>query len=296
MLDFGEGTDQDQASAAVWYGTAMDQGHVGAMANLATLYEEGDGVSRDLVKAIALYRRAAEGGDSMAQYILGLLFEAGKGVDQDHAEAARLYTLEAEQGDVDAQSRLGWLLSENEPPGPDLGNAIDWLEKAAEQDSSRAMVLLGDLYEKGRGVSKNDETAEAYFRRAASRGYGDAMYRLGYRRQTVEPGEFAAAARRYREAMDAGYLVAAPSLAQSYMEGQGVEVDYEEAERLCLLALAQPEQQEHPGTDFLAALLTGTSSRPRPPRCSVTAARSVMSQTSPATDVAVSAAKVSAAS
>ena len=81
------------------------------------------------------------------------------------------------------------------------------------------------------------------------------MLRLGLRRHTVEPLDFTAAAGWYKKAMDAGDLWSATNLAQLYMEGQGVEVDYEEAERLLLLALTQSEQQENPSVDSLAGSL-----------------------------------------
>ena len=71
---------------------------------------------------------------------------------------------------------------------------------------------------------------------------------------------FETAGRWYKEAIDAGNLWGAPTLAAMYMDGEGVETDYEEAERLLLIAFAQPEQHEPPQVDILAALLEKLSS------------------------------------
>ena len=58
MIYHHEATVRDHAEAARWYRKAADQGHVNAMVNLGTLYNNGEGVERDYAAALALYRQA----------------------------------------------------------------------------------------------------------------------------------------------------------------------------------------------------------------------------------------------
>ncbi|NKN34504.1 tetratricopeptide repeat protein [Marichromatium bheemlicum] len=88
----------------------------------------------------------------------------------------------AESGDPDAQYQLGlaivqryWERGEQRR----LGEAADWIRKAAEQDHVRAQLVMGGLYEKGRGVIQDYESALAWYRRAAAQGDPQAMARLG---------------------------------------------------------------------------------------------------------------------
>jgi hypothetical protein len=79
---------------------AAEQGCVGAMNNLAFLYQYGWGVKKDLPRALKWYRLAAQKGEAMAQANLGLMYQDGTGVDHDMVQAYKWFTLSAEQGNV----------------------------------------------------------------------------------------------------------------------------------------------------------------------------------------------------
>ena len=51
--------------------------------------------------------------------------------------------------------------------------ALKQLKNAAAEDSAKAMYLLGQMYRYGWGVAEDSEKAEAWFRKAAERGYLD---------------------------------------------------------------------------------------------------------------------------
>ncbi|MDH3371029.1 MAG: sel1 repeat family protein, partial [Gammaproteobacteria bacterium] len=52
-----------------------------------------------------------------------------------------------------------------------------WLP-LAENGDIRAQYAIGRLYEKGRGVERNFETAISWYRKAAERGHADSEYRI----------------------------------------------------------------------------------------------------------------------
>lgn len=62
MLDFGQGTTQDQVLAASWYRNAATQGHAAAQFNLGGLYLDGLGVPKDAVRAQMWFSLAATAG------------------------------------------------------------------------------------------------------------------------------------------------------------------------------------------------------------------------------------------
>lgn len=89
------------AEAAKWLRKAAKQGCVGAMNNLAFLYQNGWGVNKNLPRAVKWYRQAALKGDAMAQANLGLMYQDGDGgLPHDKVQAYKWFMLSAEQGNI----------------------------------------------------------------------------------------------------------------------------------------------------------------------------------------------------
>ena len=87
MYATGQGVQQDNAAAALWFRKAAEQGYVPAQSNLGTLYLYGRGVTQDDNEAVMWFRRAADQNDAVAEFLLGNQYANGKGVPQDHSEA-----------------------------------------------------------------------------------------------------------------------------------------------------------------------------------------------------------------
>jgi len=60
----------------------------------------------------------------------------------------------------------------------DYATALANLQPLATKGSKAAQYYLGLMYEKGRGVTRNDAEAAQWFRRAADQGHADAQYSL----------------------------------------------------------------------------------------------------------------------
>ncbi len=98
------------------------------------------------------------------------------------------------------------------------------LEEYARQGNAEAQNTLGLVYKHGKGVEKNIETANYWFRQSASRGYDNAMVNLGtaYLSGTGVEKDPAKAAELFEDAAAKDNQAAIFNLATMYMKGIGV--------------------------------------------------------------------------
>jgi TPR repeat protein len=144
MYQIGRGYHHSDnfATAALWYGKAMEHGSAFGEAALALLYMTGQGVPKDMAKAADMTRDAAEKGVVIAQNALAYMYANGVGVAKDNDQA------------------------------------LIWYRKAAEQGALNAQLSLGIAYEEGAGVTQDLEQAAMWYRKAAAWGLDDAKKRL----------------------------------------------------------------------------------------------------------------------
>ncbi len=132
-------------------------------------------------------------------------------------------------------ARLMYELGRSLDAGGQLEEARQFYERAASSDNVAAIVALGYLYEKGRGVPKNDDEAERYYRLAADRGVAFAIERLGEINEWKgddEGSKANLAANLYERASLAGNVEAMKRLARMRLEGRGGVKDEDAAAKL----------------------------------------------------------------
>ena len=105
----GEGTEQNFAEAAKWWGLAAEKGNADAQTNVADCYFEGEGVERSHELAAKWYQKAADQGESSAQLNLCNCYRFGFGVPKDLEKAIHWCQLAADQGDEEALDLLAKL-------------------------------------------------------------------------------------------------------------------------------------------------------------------------------------------
>ena len=159
----GQGVQQDDAAAVLWFRKAAEQGYVSAQSNLGVLYRDGRGVPQNYAEAVTWLRKAADQGDAIAQYLLGLQFATGSGVSQDYAEA------------------------------------IKWFQKAAEQGHAVAKLHLGAMYAEGRGVPQDYVRAYMWFNLAKAQGEQKATEPLDMAARRMTPAQIAEAQKLARD-------------------------------------------------------------------------------------------------
>jgi TPR repeat protein len=113
---------------------------------------------------------------------------------------------------------------------PELHDAA-WYQKAADQGDAAAQCNLGVMYEKGRGVKKDETEAVKWFQKAADQGNAPAQFNLGFMYKTgrgVKKDE-TEAVKWFQKAADQGVAAAQFNLGVTYEKGYGVKKDETEA-------------------------------------------------------------------
>ena len=99
----------DDALAIKWYALAVEQGHTGAMCNLAVMHQNGWGVPADEQEAARLYALAAEQGVAAAMTALGRHYAMDFSEDYDPIQAYKWFSLAAERDDLEANSKRDFI-------------------------------------------------------------------------------------------------------------------------------------------------------------------------------------------
>jgi TPR repeat protein len=85
----GRGTEENDKTAAEWYGKSAAQGYAKAQYQLGKCYKDGDGVAKDKKKAFDLFKKAASQEYADAEFALGKAYLKGKGTTADKAQAKK---------------------------------------------------------------------------------------------------------------------------------------------------------------------------------------------------------------
>jgi TPR repeat protein len=136
---------RDYARARRWYMLAGEQGHAGAMNNLAVLMARGLGGPMDARGAVGWYKRASRRGDADAAYNLGSCYEMGSGVRRDFAAARRWYRVAAQRGSGDAAFNLGAMSCRGAGGRRELVRGREWYQVAKRLGVREARERLAML-------------------------------------------------------------------------------------------------------------------------------------------------------
>ena len=119
--------------------------------------------------------------------------------------------------------------------------ALSIFRSLAAQGHRRARFSLGVMYEKGLGVSQDQDESRKWYRLAAAQGDVDAQFSLGvsYYNGLGVARDFAEALKWFRLAVAQGHVGAQFGLGTMYALGLGVARDHAEALKLFRLAAEQ---------------------------------------------------------
>lgn len=159
----GQDTAQDDAQAIYWLQKAAKQQNKNAMSYLAWMNMLGLGLPQNVSQAVHWFVSAH---DSNAQAFNQF---------DTNSEATQI----ALKAQANAQAEKAIALLENNDEG-DIDIAVKLLEQAAKNNHPGAQTKLAQLYQTGKGVSKNKEKARHLFEKAAKNGQTEAQYALGW--------------------------------------------------------------------------------------------------------------------
>lgn len=180
----------------------------------------------------------------------------------DFRKAHDLWQPEARLGDPTSQFYLGYLYETGKGIAMDYGMALYWYNESAKNECRIAECNLGNLYMNGRGAAVNHDEAIRRFSRCiraggtcnehvvktrefvaqrltwyADQGYADAQYELAG--MAVDRGDFAGAAAWLQKAAQRQHGPAQVALADSYLNGAGIDQDIERGVQLLFQAMVQ---------------------------------------------------------
>lgn len=115
MHRLGRGVPRDLAKAEEYYLRAAGLGHVGAQANLGSMYFERSPAEGG--DAIFYWRQAARGGDPASQYMMGVQYFNGDYLAQDFVEAYAWFSLAVAGGQPEARPALSMVKAYLSPEG-----------------------------------------------------------------------------------------------------------------------------------------------------------------------------------
>jgi len=225
-------TKEEHAALEAEYRPTAEKGDAEAQFQLARLYNSyspGTDRKERKTEALSWFRKAAEQGHVEAQYWTGLYYRSGlEVVAKDKAEADVWFSKAAAQGHTKAMMYLGRYREAADLGDPraqyqlgdqslekDPAEAMSWYLKAFTKADSldgggstagEAAYQIAKMYEEGKGVTQNDETALSWLFKAAEKGDTEAPWDIArrYAKGIGVPKDTAVAAEWYVEAESRG--------------------------------------------------------------------------------------------
>lgn len=174
--------------------------------------EEMSKLDGDREMAVFLFRKAAKNGYPMAEYLLGKAFYEGDGIPHSLEQAMHWFGLAAEHGNAKAMYFLAKIYRYGVGVERNVMKALDLYTRAAEQGNGLAMKDLGNVFQTGELGVEDEERSKAYYRDAF-----ETLYDLALGENDAE---------------------AQNTLANSYLDGEGVEKSYDYAVKMFQRAMA----------------------------------------------------------
>ncbi|HUX80424.1 MAG TPA: tetratricopeptide repeat protein [Alphaproteobacteria bacterium] len=237
MHRFGEGVIVSESKALKYFKLAAALDYPISYSNLGIMYRDGVGVPQSDIEALNLFRKAAALGHKESQQRAAeVLFNmAGKLFEQeDFAGALELSKDEELENFASAQFNIYLMLRGAEDGSQDHVEALKRLEKAADLGMTEAQYALGTVHMKNQRFSE----ALVNFKNAAKKNFPQAWYNIGIILRDGLTGKKngTQALRSFKQAVKyakpderKGIAVALCSIADMYLEGDGIPKSEEEA-------------------------------------------------------------------
>ncbi len=162
LLDDDNRSPQERAKAISHYEKAAKAGLSDAQFDLASFYERGRAGTPDLEKARHWYTVSAQAGRCDATLRLAEWQYLGKGGPVNKPAALKVFLdLAQNHENVTASFYAGQMMIDGDGVPLNLREGLGLLRDAAAQQLPVALVSLAALYEKGKGVEKDPERAQA---------------------------------------------------------------------------------------------------------------------------------------
>lgn len=231
--------DKDLEKGIKWLLMAANQGYSEAQFYLANEYFGGENIVLDDEQALKYHLMAAHQNNLGSQYQLGRIYLYGWGQDKDIKKGMKWLLMAANGGYTAAFSALGRIYGNENNSVFNQNKAIYWYKLGAELGDEASYLELGLAYLLGKGVNQDTKNAVLWFMKALEAKdrvvRSDAASWLGtiYENGFGISSDFEKAISFYNEAIEIDEnITAAYNLANMYLQGHGVEVNYRKAVEL----------------------------------------------------------------
>ena len=237
--------DKDLEKGMKWLLMAANGGYVEAQFYLANEYFTGNNIVLDDEEALKYFLMAAKQNHLGAKYQLGRIYSFGWGQDKDLEKGIEWLLMAANGGYAEAFGDLGSIYGDKNHAVFNQDKAIHWYMLGAELGSTTSYVEveLGKAYLFGDGVNKDTNKAiswlmkglqsESQPTRAGAAFWLGNIYDYGFGNSS----DFNKALSYYNQSLDEILSAsAANNLAEMYLQGHGVEVNYPKAVELMKIA------------------------------------------------------------
>ena len=166
-----DGSKVDYAKGAEWFAKSAEQGQTQAQFYLGYFHFGGMGVEKNIAKGFEWLTKSASSGDENTQYFLGMLYFGGVDhtANEDVAAIGRAVGEAVAQGNKYAKLVLGMLYLMSREDARNMGDVtkgFEWLKKSAEQGNTHSQRIIGMCYERGVGVARDIDGANAWYAKA----------------------------------------------------------------------------------------------------------------------------------
>jgi len=152
--------------AMEWYSKAADMGCSNSMSQIGWFFYKGLGVARDYNQAKEWFQKSANLGNIAGMVNLASILEQ----EGELSPAEMLLQAGADAGSAVAMNQLGNYYYEYST----FSRGFPWIKKSAERGFADSMHYTGDAYERGYGVSPDDDLAMEWYIKAYENGLEDA--------------------------------------------------------------------------------------------------------------------------
>lgn len=138
------------------------------------MFLAGKGTAKNAFQALHWFELSAKKGNHYAEYQIAELYEDGKDISQNKARAQIYYNralngfLEAEQKSPDAsmEYRIGQMFYMGQGALKNYQAAWQWFSLSAAKDNTYALLQQAHMVQKGEGVPKSEQRAQALYTEA----------------------------------------------------------------------------------------------------------------------------------
>ncbi len=240
LIQDGEMGEVDDDKAFKLYSHAASAGCREALRDLGFCYLYGEGVEVDTAAAEEYFKRAAELGLDDCKELIELARNGGSELIEEVCDSTKPQfdyrdEIEAAAAKGDPEALLRQSIFYFEGKAGDVvsyekndSKALECVKKSAEAGFASAELALGNIYIYGSlGVEQDISVAMGWFKKAAMQGNAKAMINLA--RCFITVGIPDEAVKWLEKACEAGDGVAFGMLSELYMDGLGIEQDFNKA-------------------------------------------------------------------